>query len=127
MFVSTMNAVICLRDLPFTILSGVRAITTRSSARVPFVHQSFSPLMIQCEPSSLGVAVVTMFAGSEPAFTSVSANAVIAPLAMRGKYFFFCASVPKSLSGCGTPIDCDADISAVSEPHFEAIIAIAFT
>ena len=41
---STMNAVICLRGLPLTIASGDFAITTNSSARVPFVHQSFSPL-----------------------------------------------------------------------------------
>ena len=43
-FVSTMNAVICFFGFPFTIASGVRAITTISSARVPLVHQSFSPL-----------------------------------------------------------------------------------
>ena len=35
-FASTMNAVICL--------GPVRAITTKSSAMVPLVHQSFSPL-----------------------------------------------------------------------------------
>jgi hypothetical protein len=46
-----------------------------------------------------------MFAGSLPASVSVSAKAEIAPLARRGKYFYFCASVPKSLSGCGSPID----------------------
>ena len=69
-----------------TTLSGVRAITTNSSARVPFVHQSFSPLMMKCSPSSVGVAVVRMFAGSDPASTSVSANAEIAPFARRGKY-----------------------------------------
>ena len=37
-----------------------------------------------------------MFAGSEPASTSVSANAEIAPLASRGKYLRFCSSVPNS-------------------------------
>ena len=36
---STMNAEIFL-------VSGCRAMTTKSSARVPFVHQSFSPLMM---------------------------------------------------------------------------------
>ena len=46
---------------------------------------------------------------------------------MRGKYFFFCSSVPNSLSGCGTPIDCDAESSATSEPHFDVTSSIAFT
>ena len=68
-----------------------------------------------------------MFAGSEPASTSVSANALIAPLASRGKNFFFCSSVPNSLSGCGKPMDWCADSSAVSEPSFDVTIAIAFT
>ena len=36
-------------------------------------------------PSGVGSACVCMFAGSEPASTSVSANALIAPLASRGK------------------------------------------
>src|SRR5205823_2709714 len=44
-------------DLPpllaVTILEGVRAITTMSSARVPLVHHSFSPFRIQACPSSL--------------------------------------------------------------------------
>jgi hypothetical protein len=105
MLVSTMNAVICFFGLPFTIASGVRAITTISSARVPFVHQSFSPFSTKNLPSSVGVAVVRMFAGSLPASTSVRANAEIAPFANRGRYFFFCSSVPKSLSGPGRPID----------------------
>ena len=52
--------------------------TTYSSAIVPFVHQSFSPLSVQNLPSLDGVAVVLMFAGSLPTCTSVSANAVIA-------------------------------------------------
>jgi hypothetical protein len=123
--VSTMNAVICFRGFPLTILSGVRAITTSSSARVPLVHQSFSPLMTKCLPSGVGVAVVTMFAGSLPASTSVSANAVIAPLAMRGKYLRFCSSVPKRVSGCGTPIDWLAERSAVSDPSLDVTISIA--
>src|SRR5690348_10480322 len=68
MLASTMNAVICLTVFPFDeILSGVLAITTNSSARVPFVHHSFSPLMMKFSPSSVGVAVVRRFAGSEPA------------------------------------------------------------
>jgi hypothetical protein len=44
-------------------LSGVRAITTNSSARVPFVHQSFCPLMIQCLPSSESAAEVVTVRG----------------------------------------------------------------
>ena len=83
--------------------------------------------MIQCLPSSESVADVVMFAGSDPAFTSVSANAVIAPFAMRGKYFRFCSSVPNSASGCGTPIDCDAETSATSDPHFDVTSSMAFT
>ena len=52
-------------------------------------------------------------AGSEPTTVSVSAKALTAPLAMRGKYFFLSSSEPKSLSGCGTPIDWWADRRAV--------------
>ena len=68
-----------------------------------------------------------MLAGSEPAFTSVSAKAVMPPLAMRGKKRFFCSAVPKSLSGCGTPMLCEAESSAQSEPHFDVTSSIAFT
>jgi hypothetical protein len=42
--VSTTKAVICGISLPFFILDGVFAITTSSSAMVPLVHHSFSPL-----------------------------------------------------------------------------------
>ncbi len=103
--VSTMNAVICRFSLPATTLDGVRAMTTMSSARVPLVHHSFSPFRIQAAPSSLGTARVSRAAGSDPTPGSVSANAEMAPCASRGKYFRFCASVPNSLSGCGTPMD----------------------
>ncbi len=106
---------------------GSRAITTSSSARVPFVHQSFSPLRMKCFPSSVGVAVVRMFAGSEPASVSVSANAEIAPFAMRGKKRRFCSSVPNSLSGCGTPMLWCAERSAVSEPSLLVTISMART
>src|SRR6267142_772337 len=44
--ISTMNAVIRFFSLPLIILDGVRAITTSSSALVPFVHHSFSPFRI---------------------------------------------------------------------------------
>ncbi len=56
-------------------------------------------------PSSVTSARRLMFAGSEPAFVSVSANAEISLRATRGRYFAFCSSVPKISSGCGTPID----------------------
>ena len=95
--------------------------TTNRSARVPFVHQSFSPFRMKCDPSSDGVAVVDMFAGSEPASTSVSANALIAPFARRGKKRRFWSSVPNSVSGCGTPIDWCAEISAVRFPSCDVI------
>ena len=78
-------------------------------------------------PSLVGVADVSMFAGSEPASTSVSANAEIAPFASRGKYFFFWSSLPNNLSGWGNPIDWCADSRAVSDPSFDVTIAIAFT
>ncbi len=50
-------------------------------------------------------------AGSEPTCDSVKAKAEISPLAQRGKNLFFCSSVPKSLSGCGTPMDWCAETS----------------
>src|SRR6185436_11128192 len=102
-FASTMNAEIG-PGLP-GVLPGVRAITTNSSAIAPFVHHSFSPEIDQPEPSGRGVASVDMRAGSEPTSVSVRANAEIAPLAQRGRYFRFCASLPKSLTGWGSPID----------------------
>ena len=76
MLVSTMKALIG-PGLP--LLPGVRAITTISSAIVPFVHHSFSPFRMYALPSAVGVAVVLMRAGSDPTSTSVSANAEIAP------------------------------------------------
>ena len=42
----TMKAVIWLTSRPFFMIEGVRAITTRTSATTPLVHQSFSPLRI---------------------------------------------------------------------------------
>src|SRR2546423_9392002 len=98
-----MNAVICFFSLPPTIFDGVRAITTSSSAFVPLVHHSFSPLRIQASPSSLGIAVVSIAAGSEPTLSSVSANAEIAPLARRGEDFFFFAFPPEHFWGLGPP------------------------
>ena len=75
----------------------VLAITTRISATVPLVVQSFSPLITYSDPSSDRVAAVLMLAGSDPASFSVSANAEMAPLASRGKYFFFLSIGPEQL------------------------------
>jgi len=57
------------------------------------------------------VAVVDSRAGSEPTSGSVSRNAEISPRAHRGRNARFCASVPNSRSGCGTPIDWWAESS----------------
>jgi len=119
-FASTTKAVIC--RLPFT--SGVRAITTRSSAMVPLVHQIFSPSRSQL-PSSSGTAVVFSRAGSEPAPSSVSAKALIAPAASRGSQRCFCSAVPNIISGCGRPIDWCAESSAATFPQREAHSCIA--
>src|SRR5918996_1564934 len=124
--VSTMNAVICRFSLPFTTFDGVRAMTTSSSATVPLVHHSFSPLRIQAWPSSEGTAVVSIAAGSEPTFGSVSANADTAPLARRGKNFFFCAPAQNSLGGGAPPMDWGADTSGVREPPPEEISSTPF-
>jgi hypothetical protein len=100
-----MKAVIVFFSRPFTIGPGVRAMTTMRPAFTPFVHQSFSPLMMKFLPSGAGSARVVILAGSEPTLVSVKANAEISPRATRGRYFFFCASEPNSFTGCGTPID----------------------
>ena len=105
--VSTMNALMRW-------LCGSRAITTSSSARVPLVHQSFSPLSTKW--SSRRSAVVARLAGSEPTSDSVRAKAEMAPAAQRGRYLAFCSTVPNSLSGCGTPMDWCADSTAVMLP-----------
>ncbi len=120
-----MNAVICRFSFPLTVLDGVRAITTISSAFVPLVHHSFSPFRIHAFPSSLGVAIVSIAAGSDPTPGSVSANAEMAPLARRGKYRCFCSAEPNILSGCGTPIDWCAERSAVIEPSIEDTSSMA--
>ena len=104
-FISRMKAEICFFSLPLTTFGGVCAITTMTSAFSPFVHQSFSPLRIHPFPSGEGTARVCIFAGSDPTPGSVSANAEMAPFARRGSHFSFCSFVPKSFSGCGTPID----------------------
>ena len=42
----------------------------------------------------VGTAVLFIRAASEPNPGSVSRKAVMAPLAQRGRYLFFCSSVP---------------------------------
>ena len=59
-----------------------------------------------------------MRAGSEPTRGSVRAKAEISPAAQRGRYFFLSSSVPKSLSGWGTPIDWWAESSAPMLPQW---------
>jgi hypothetical protein len=73
----------------------------------------------------VGVAVVDMRAGSEPTSGSVRANADTAPLAQRGRYFFFCSSVPNILTGCGTPMDWCAESHVTSAEEAVPAIAIA--
>ena len=86
--------------------------TTSSSATTPLVVHSFTPSSRYAVPSSVGVAVLAIRAGSEPTSGSVSRNAEIAPAAQRGRNSCFCSAVPTSLTGSGTPIDWCADSSA---------------
>ena len=90
--------------------------TTSSLARVPFVHQILVPFRRYASPSGVFTAVVPTRAGSEPTFGSVKAKAEISPAAQRGRYFFFCSSVPNSLRGWGTPIDWWAESNAETLP-----------
>ena len=115
--ISTIKAVIWSFGLELTIFGGVRAMTTMTPALVPLVHHSFSPFSVKYFPSGVGSARVCILAGSEPTPDSVSANAEISPLAMRGRNFRFCSSLPKRISGCGTPMDWWAEISAVRLPQ----------
>ena len=56
-------------------------------------------------PSSVGVAVAPMRAGSEPTSGSVSRKAETWSLATLGSHSRFCSSEPNSISGSATPID----------------------
>jgi len=47
-------------------------------------------------------------------------------LAQRGRYFFFCSSVPNILTGCGTPIDWWADSQVTIADDTEPATAMAF-
>ena len=80
--------------------------------------QAFTKTVLYVMVLPLFSACVCIFAGSDPTPGSVSANAEISPFATRGKYCCFCSSVPNRMSGCGTPIDWCAEISAVRLPQW---------
>jgi hypothetical protein len=61
----------------------------------PLVMKIFEPLMVH-EPSPFSTALVLEPRESEPAPASVSPKANSPwPAASRGRYFFFCSSLPK--------------------------------
>ena len=73
--------------------SSVFAHTTATSEMPPLVIHIFVPLRTQSSPSRL--AVVRMFAGSEPKSGSVRPKQPIAlPAAMGGSHCCFCSSLP---------------------------------
>ena len=80
-----MNAEMRVRARGPSSWSGVRAITMRMSATGPLVHQSFSPSRMYASPSSVGVAVTRIRAGSLPTSGSVRAKAESSPPASRGR------------------------------------------
>src|SRR5262249_38673190 len=87
---STTNAV----ALSFVLGSPVRAITTATLPLIPCVIQHLVPFRIQWSPSF--TAVVFILAASLPVLGSVSPQAPNhSPDASKGKYFFFCSSLPK--------------------------------
>src|SRR6266853_4057067 len=124
---STKNA-----EMPLPPAAGSVFANTRSTpAALPFVTQVFVPFSKYTSPegnssaakaeaggaANVGAeaptptcsltftrrAVACIPAASEPAAGSVRQNAPsVSPVAMRRKYFFFCASVPNSISGACT-------------------------
>src|SRR5258708_16030467 len=71
-----------------------------TSATGAFVMNRLSPLMTQPPPEAVATEV-TRPAGSEPASSSVSANAAVhSPAASLGRSSFFCSSVPPSSTTC---------------------------
>ena len=88
---STRNAVNCS---PSTF-----AKTTKRSAKPPFVIHIFSPFSRKL-PSGCRVAFVRAPIASDPDPDSLRPYAPrISPLSSFGRYFCFCASLPKSISG----------------------------
>ena len=72
--------------------------TNTRPERSPFVTHIFWPLISQ-SPSSVFLAVDLMPWTSEPTSGSDSENAArISPVAMRGRNFSFCSSVPNFIS-----------------------------
>ena len=67
-----------------------------TSANPPLVIHIFCPLRIQFLPSGESTARVRNASESEPACGSERQYAESnSPVAIFGRYFFFCASVPK--------------------------------
>src|ERR1035441_8145094 len=87
-FLSTRNA------LNFSPL--ILAKTVNRSAKPALVIHIFSPLRLECLPSDESSARARQLSASEPDEASDKAYApTISPEANRGRYLFFCASVPK--------------------------------
>ena len=73
--------------------------TMNRSAKPPLVIHIFSPASTKL-PSACSVARVLALSASEPEPDSLSAYApTSSPVSSFGRYFCFCASVPKSTSG----------------------------
>jgi len=80
------------------LVRSVMATTEYISASPPLVIHCLVPFSTKWSPSL--VAVVWMPPASDPALASVSPKAAsFLPLAMSGRYFFFCSSVPNRMMG----------------------------
>ena len=85
--------------------SSVFAQTMARSAIGAFVIHILEPFSTQSLPRRL--ACVFMFDGSEPPCGSVRPKQPISsPVAMRGRYFWRCASLPNAWIGYITRLDC---------------------
>ena len=79
--------------------------TIKTSAKGELLIQFLAPLRLN--PPSTVRARVTMLPGSEPWSGSVRPKQpMYSPVASFGKYFCFCSSLPNSLIGCITRLDC---------------------
>jgi hypothetical protein len=79
-------------------VGSVLTSTNTRSERRPFVTHIFWPLISQ-DPSSVFLAEVLIACTSEPSSGSESENAArISPVAIRGRYFCFCSSLPNFIS-----------------------------
>src|SRR5690606_22897414 len=112
---STMKAV----ELFFDRGSPVRVITTAISPLMPCVIQFFVPLITHSLPSFFATHFI--LPASLPVLGSVRPHAAShSPDASRGKYFFFCASLPKARI-CPVPRELCAARLRPTEPHTLAI------